>query len=159
MTSFRDAAMIERFVDTSGWAEWADQTLLFHARAATLFEEVWNKRGRLITTGFVLLELTALLTRPLRMPKMQQIRLLDALRADPSVQIVPIDLSLEAAAWQLWKSRPDKEWSLVDCSSFIVMQQRGLTGADHGSPFRAGRIRAVAEVTRTTEPVDARNPE
>ena len=61
--------MIERFVDTSGWAEWADQTLLFHARAATLFEEVWNKRGRLITTGFVLLELTALLTRPLRMPK------------------------------------------------------------------------------------------
>ena len=55
MTSFRDAAMIERFVDTSGWAEWADQTLLFHARAATLFEEVWNKRGRLITTGFVLL--------------------------------------------------------------------------------------------------------
>jgi uncharacterized protein len=129
MTSFRDAAMIERFVDTSGWAEWADQTLLFHARAATLFEEVWNKRGRLITTGFVLLELTALLTRPLRMPKMQQIRLLDALRADPSVQIVPIDLSLEAAAWQLWKSRPDKEWSLVDCSSFIVMQQRGLTEA------------------------------
>ena len=48
---------------------------------------------------------------------------------DPSVQIVPIDLSLEAAAWQLWKSRPDKEWSLVDCSSFIVMQQRGLTEA------------------------------
>ena len=38
MTSFRDAAMIERFVDTSGWAEWVDQTLLFHARAATLFE-------------------------------------------------------------------------------------------------------------------------
>lgn len=83
MTSFRDAAMIERFVDTSGWAEWADQTLLFHARAATLFEEVWNKRGRLITTGFVLLELTALLTRPLRMPKMQQIRLLDALHTIP----------------------------------------------------------------------------
>lgn len=57
------------------------------------FEEVWNKKGRLITTGLVLLELTALLTRPLRMPKMQQIRLLDALRADPSVEIVPIDLS------------------------------------------------------------------
>ena len=121
--------MIERFVDTSGWAEWADQTLLFHTRAATLFEEVWNKRGRLITTGLVLLELTALLTRPLHMPKMQQIRLLDALRADPSVEIVPIDLSLEATAWQIWKSRPDKEWSLVDCSSFNVMQQRGLTEA------------------------------
>ncbi|GEM_PF-2185490 len=51
MTSFRDAAMIERFVDTSGWAEWADQTLLFHAQAATLFEEVWNKRGPLSRLG------------------------------------------------------------------------------------------------------------
>jgi len=129
MMSFRDTAMIERFVDTPAWAEWTNQTLLFHAQAATLFEEVWNKRGRLITTGLVLLELTALLTRPLRMPKMQQIRLLDALRADPSVDIVPIDLSLEAAAWRLWKSRPDKEWSLVDCASIVVMQQRGLTEA------------------------------
>ena len=82
MTSFRDAAMIERFVDTSGWAEWADRSA-FPCPGRTLFEEVWNKRGRLITTGFVLLELTALLTRPLRMPKMQQIRLLDALRPIP----------------------------------------------------------------------------
>jgi uncharacterized protein len=129
MRSFRDTAMIERFVDTSGWAEWANQTLLSHTQAATLFEKVWNKRGRLIITGLVLLELTALLTRPLRMPKMQQIQLQDALRADPSVEIIPIDASLEAAAWQLWKSRPDKAWILVDCSSFIVVQQRGLTEA------------------------------
>ncbi len=121
--------MIERFVDTSGWAEWADHTLLFHAKAVSLFEEVWNKKGRLITTGFVLLELTALLTRPLRMPKPQQIQLLDTIRADSSVEIVPIDMFLESAAWQLWKSRPDKEWSPVDCSSFVVMQQRGLTEA------------------------------
>ncbi len=24
------------------------------------------------------------------------------------------------------KSRQDKEWSLVDCASFVVMQQRGI---------------------------------
>ena len=29
--------------------------------------------------------------------------------------------------WQLLKNRQDKEWSLVDCVSFVLMQQRGMT--------------------------------
>jgi predicted nucleic acid-binding protein len=121
--------MIERFVDTSGWAEWADQTLRFHAQAVVAFDDVWNQGGRFVTTSLVLVELTALLTSPLRMPKPKQIQLLDDLRSDPSVEVVPLDSQLESAAWNLWRSRPDKEWTLVDCASFVVMQQRGLTEA------------------------------
>jgi uncharacterized protein len=30
---------------------------------------------------------------------------------------------MDAIAWKLCKSRPDKEWSLVDCTSFAIMQQ------------------------------------
>jgi predicted nucleic acid-binding protein len=45
------------------------------------------------------------------------------------VEIVHIDQSLDTASWRLWESRPDKEWSLVDCASFLVMQQKGLTEA------------------------------
>ncbi len=121
--------MIERFVDTSGWAEWADQTLQFHAQAVQRFAEVWNQGGRLITTDLVLIELAALLTRPLRMPKPDQIRLLDAIQSDSSVVIIAFDTALKQATWNLWKARPDKEWSVVDCASFIVMQQRKLTEA------------------------------
>jgi predicted nucleic acid-binding protein len=80
---------MERFVDTSGWAEWADRTLLFHAQAVTAFDEVWNQGGRFLTTNLILIELTALLTSPLRMSKSQQIQLLDDLRREPSVEIVP----------------------------------------------------------------------
>jgi len=29
----------------------------------------------------------------------------------------------------LYISRPDKDWSLTDCISFVVMKERGLTGA------------------------------
>jgi predicted nucleic acid-binding protein len=36
--------MIERFVDTSGWAELADRTLLFHAQAVAAFV-VMQQRG------------------------------------------------------------------------------------------------------------------
>lgn len=121
--------MIERFVDTSGWAEFADQTLLFHSQAKTLFEEVWQNRGHLVTTNLVLVELTALLKSPLRWPKPQQIQFLDDIRYDASTIIVTIDAALEAAAWNLWQSRPDKDWTLVDCASFVIMQQQRLTDA------------------------------
>jgi len=121
--------MIERFVDTSGWAEWADRTLPCHAEALARFDEVWDLGGRLISTSYVLLELTALLTSPLRMPRGQQIALFQDLRNDPSIEIVFIDAVLDAATWKLWESRPDKHWTLVDCSSFVVMQRRGLTEA------------------------------
>lgn len=121
--------MIERFVDTSGWAELVDSTLLFHGSAVPAFDEVWKQNGRLITTSLVLIELTALLTSPLRMPKPQQILLVADLQADPSVEVVFIDAQLEAAAWNLWRARADKEWSLVDCASFVVMQQRRILEA------------------------------
>jgi predicted nucleic acid-binding protein len=119
--------MIERFVDTSGWAELVDRTLLFHSLAVVAFDEVWNQGGHLITTNLVLIELTALLTSPLRMPKAQQIQLIGDLQSDPSVEIVFIDRLLEAAVWNLWRARADKEWTMVDCASFIIMQQRQLT--------------------------------
>jgi uncharacterized protein len=107
----------ERFVDTSGWAEWADQTLLFDPQAVAAFDDVWNQGGRLVTTSLVLVELTALLTSPLRMPKPRQIQLMDDVRSDPSVEVIAVDAALENASWGLWKARPDKDWSLVDCAS------------------------------------------
>lgn len=121
--------MSDRFVDTSGWAELTDHTLRWHAAAVQTANEMWQQGGRAVTTNLVLIELTALLTSPLRMPKSRQIQLLDRLRGDPGIEIVAIDSALEAAAWTLWKSRIDKTWTLVDCASFVVMQQRGLTEA------------------------------
>jgi uncharacterized protein len=33
------------------------------------------------------------------------------------------------AAVQRYRTRPDKDWSLTDCLSFVVMEQRHLTEA------------------------------
>jgi predicted nucleic acid-binding protein len=43
--------------------------------------------------------------------------------------VVTIGAVEEKAAWQLWRSRTDKEWTLVDCTSFILMHGRGLLEA------------------------------
>jgi predicted nucleic acid-binding protein len=54
---------------------------------------------------------------------------LSALEADPNVEIVPLSEPLYARALQLYRERPDKDWGLTDCVSFIVMQDRGITEA------------------------------
>jgi predicted nucleic acid-binding protein len=92
-------------------------------------EQARQDGRRLVTTSYVLVELASLLTSPFRVPRPQQIQLLAAIRAASWVEIVPMASALEAAAWSLWQSRPDKEWSVVDCASFVLMLQRGLTEA------------------------------
>jgi len=114
------------FADTSGWASVADRRQTFHAHAAALVQATLASAKRIVTTNLVLIELSALLTSPLRIPKLQQVQFLDDLRSDPDVEIVCIDTHLETAAWNLWRTRLDKEWTMTDCSSFLVMQQRGL---------------------------------
>lgn len=86
----------------------------------------WSRRTM---SCYVLAELVALLTRPLRISRPQQIQFLAAIRSAAWVDVVHIDTTLDGLAWNLWQSRPDKEWSLVDCAGFVVMQQRGLTEA------------------------------
>ncbi|MFO0850353.1 MAG: hypothetical protein U0871_17605 [Gemmataceae bacterium] len=66
---------------------------------------------------------------PVRLPKAEQIRLIDGIRADSSVTVVIIVAALEADAWQLWRSRLDKDWSLVDCASFAAMTRLGVVEA------------------------------
>jgi hypothetical protein len=56
-------------------------------------------------------------------------QLLQTLEADPQLEIVPLSDRLYQKAFQLFCSRPDKEWGLIDCISFVVMQERGLTEA------------------------------
>jgi predicted nucleic acid-binding protein len=121
--------MIERFVDTGGWAELADRSLPFHAQAKAGVEEVWEQAGRLVTTTFVLAELTALLTSPLRWPKPQQIQYLEDIRQDSSTVVVSLSAAQEQEAWLLWSGRSDKKWTFADCASFVVMRQRGLAEA------------------------------
>ena len=51
------------------------------------------------------------------------------LQNDPSVTIVAASTELIADGRNLYARRSDKEWSLTDCVSFIVMEKRGLNDA------------------------------
>lgn len=48
------------------------------------------------------------------------------IRASPRARLVAISEPLFQRALDLYASRQDKSWGLVDCSSFLVMQDAGI---------------------------------
>src|SRR5262245_36200068 len=76
-------------------------------------------RGRLLTTGWVLTEVGDGLSRPANRPSF--LLTVETLRNEPNATIVPCSDELLQAGIDLYSQRPDKEWSLTDCVSFVVM--------------------------------------
>jgi len=59
----------EIFADTAGWGHLIDPTQAYHARAADLYRSARQQGHKLITSNYILSELVALLTSPLRIPR------------------------------------------------------------------------------------------
>src|SRR3954469_15491354 len=56
-------------------------------------------------------------------------KLVNALASDSRYESIPPDQATFEGALNLYRQRPDKAWSLTDCTSFILMQQRSITDA------------------------------
>ncbi len=121
--------MPEVFGDTSGLLAAFVSTEMEHPKAAKLLRQ-WSGDGtRLVTTNYVVTELVALYVSRIRTPRVQQILTIERLKESDWVEIVHVTPTLDAQTWQFFVSRPDKKWSLVDCSSFVLMHQRGISSA------------------------------
>ncbi len=83
--------------------------------------------GTIITTDFVLLEVGNWLSRS--GDRSVFMRLMEQLEVDTDTQIIPATHNLFDLGFELYTRRPDKDWSLTDCISFVVMRQHNLTEA------------------------------
>lgn len=122
-----NAAMTSLLIDTSGWGNLIDPTQPFHQQTAILYRTARQQKHRIFTTNYIITEVVALLTSPLRIPRPQIIAFIQSLRDSPYIEILHIDSKTDAQLWQLLVSRQDKAWSLVDCSSFVIMEQNNIT--------------------------------
>ena len=113
------------FADTGYWTAILNPSDGLHEKAARVSASLG--KARLITTEMVLDELLAALSKPPVRPF--AIRGVKAIRANPNVEVIPQTSLQFAAAFHEYQSAEDKEWSLTDCASFIVMRERGLTEA------------------------------
>lgn len=83
--------------------------------------------GRRITTDAVLIELADALCR--KYHRSLSSRAIVRLRADPQVECFPVDRGLFDRAFELYRTRTDKDWSLTDCVSFVVMADLKIEAA------------------------------
>lgn len=95
-----------------------------HARARRFAREF---RGTLVTTAWVVVEFLDARVKPPE--RTTAARFLRRFRDTPTVQIIPPSPDLLERGLVLYESRPDKEWSLTDCISFIAMREEGLAEA------------------------------
>lgn len=120
--------MRPRFADTSFYVAMLSPSDENHEIA--MLES--DRTHRLVTTDFVLIETANFLVS--RGRKQEFLMLRRSLDADPLTRVVPATRRLFDEGLELLARRADKRWSLTDCTSMIVMQQRELTDvltADH----------------------------
>ncbi len=115
----------EIFLDSAFAIALSSETDSFHEKAVQLSEELDGVI--LVTTRAILLEIgNALSKRPFRKAS---VALLRSLETDESVVIVPLSEELYQKGMTLFVKRADKDWGLIDCISFIVMQEHEITEA------------------------------
>jgi len=115
------------FVDTSGWANLFIATESYHNLAKQWFQKSRQQKDRLITSNYVITELVALFYSPLRLSRPQLFQYIEAITTASYITVIHIDSTIHNEGWQLLKNRADKNWSLVDATSFIIMKQWKLT--------------------------------
>jgi predicted nucleic acid-binding protein len=94
-----------------------------HAKAVAYVSQI----DHLVTSEWVLTELADGLAASRHRRMFLQTR--QELLADNAALTIPLDMSLYEEGIRLYAAREDKEWSLTDCISFVIMQREGLREA------------------------------
>lgn len=130
------ASVGDAFADTAYWIALLVKQDQYHQRS-----RAWTPliHGRITTTILVLLETANALARPTW--RASAVALIDHLKQRPDVSIISADAVLWERGWALYRTRPDKGWSLTDCISFVVMQEANLIDAlTHRRALSPGRL-------------------
>jgi predicted nucleic acid-binding protein len=111
-------------LDTSGLLCCFDRTDARHGDAEALFYSA----PRLVTHGCVLAEFVPLCD--IRgLPRPRALDFVRDLMDNPDVEVLWVGESLHRSALALLRERLDKDYSLCDAVSFLVMRRRGITQA------------------------------
>jgi uncharacterized protein len=112
-----------------------------HHEAAVSYSKAFH--GRIVTSDWVLVEVADALGASQCRPRI--FAFFSHLRNWPSCEVVAADRGLLDKALQMYHGHADKKWTLTDCTSFVVMRERGIKEAltaDHHFE-QAGFVRLI----------------
>lgn len=112
------------FVDTWALIAWVGAKETQHERVRHYFT---TEKRDFYTTEWVLVEFANGLSD--RNSKSVAIRLVNTITSTRLIETIECNSEFYDAAWDLFCRRPDKDWSLVDCGSFLVMESLDIVEA------------------------------
>lgn len=115
------------FADAGFWIALIDPSdTLYETATARMY---LHEPDTILTTELVLVEVLASVSRAGPALREAGARLVRDVLADESTEVVRQTRALFLRALDRFENRLDQSWSLVDCASFLVMEERGITDA------------------------------
>ncbi len=119
--------MNRTFVDTSAWLAILSSYDSLHSSAAMVYEKLLLDDVKLVTHDGILLEVGNGFAGVTMRRQAYQLR--QKIQQTEFIELVPLSEPLIAAGWELFIERPDKDWGIVDCISFRLMADLGISDA------------------------------
>lgn len=117
------------FADTGYWIALLYPRHQLHQTAQTIHRSMDSQSLRIITTEIVLTEFVNFFSKLGSWLRQQSVAFVLQIQQNPKVVVVPQSTEQFNQALRLYAQRQDKQWSLTDCCSFLVMQDLGITEA------------------------------
>ena|SRR5690348_7039381 len=115
------------FADSGYWIAAFNPRDGLHQRAIEISDQLGQ--FRFITSEMVLVEVLNAFSK--MGPHLRKIATsaVQEITNDSTIEVIPQTRRLFREALSLYSMRADKEWSLTDCASFVIMKQRGIDEA------------------------------
>jgi uncharacterized protein len=118
------------FWDTSAFVALGNADDNLHEQSVHVSKVLAQQKAHVLTTSAVLTEVANTFSKSAWRPVARH--LLDSVQQSVVMKwatVVHIDSVLWERGWALFVARPDKDWGLTDCISFVVMQDRRISRA------------------------------
>ncbi len=130
------------FADTSYWIALFNPRDDLHGRAVAAAQS--SSDDRIITSDMVLVEfLNGFSDRGPRLRSAAS-KAVRTLQSSPNVTVIPQTSDQFERALGRYEERIDKDWSLTDCASFLIMEAEGIESAlTHDQHFSQAGFQAL----------------
>jgi predicted nucleic acid-binding protein len=115
------------FADAGYWIALLNPRDHLHRKAVTVSEMLGQ--SRIVTSEMVLTEVLNAFAGKGESLRIAACSLVDRIRSNANAEIVSMTSNAFREATERYRSRTDKSWGLTDCTSFLIMEQKGMSDA------------------------------
>jgi uncharacterized protein len=119
--------MMAVFADAGYWIALFNPRDTLHTKAIAVSQAI--QAQPIVTSQMVLSEFLNHYASMGSRFRQRAVEIVELLQHDPDVEVVPQTTEQFAMALLLYAQRQDKEWGFIDCASFLIMQERGISQA------------------------------